>query len=84
MNTTSAGEPTPLELAVAKQIKVELTEHDMTQQQLADSLGMERATLNRYLGGKRSMPMPVFFKVAEALGLPAQELLARAAARVGD
>lgn len=81
MNT---NEPTPLEVAVAKQILVELVEHDMSQQQLADALGIEAATLNRYLRGKRSMPMPVFFRVAEVLGLRADELLTRAAARLGD
>ena len=72
------------EAAVAKQITVELVEKDMTQKELADALGMERATLNRYLNGKRSMPMPVFFRVAEILGLPAQELLSRAADRLSD
>lgn len=80
MNTTG---PTPLEAAISKQINVERVEHDMTQQALADALGIEKATLNRYLTGKRSMPMPVFFKVADVFGLPAHELLARAAARIG-
>ena len=83
MNT---NEPTPLEVAVAKQIKVEMVEHEprLSQQALADALGIEAATLNRYLQGKRAMPMPVFFKVAEVLGLRADELLTRAAARLSD
>lgn len=80
MNT---NEPTPLEVAISKQILVELAEHDMTQQQLAEALGIESATLNRYLRGRRSMPMPVFFRVADAFGLSAPELLARASARLG-
>ena len=79
MNT---NEPTPLESAVAKQIVVELVEHEMTQQQLAEGLEIEAATLNRYLRGKRSMPMPVFFRVADILGVDAPTLLARAAARL--
>lgn len=81
MNTT---EPTPLETAVAKQILVELTERDMTQEQLADALGTTPATLNRYLRGKRSMPMPTFFRVASILGLEPDTLLSRAAARLSN
>lgn len=77
------NKPELLEEAVAKQIVVELAERDMTRQQLADAAGIERATLSRYLLGRRSMPMPVFFKVADILGLPASELLSRAIARLG-
>ena len=79
MNTT---ETTPLEAAIAKQILVELTERDMTQEHLAEALGTTPATLNRYLRGKRSMPMPTFFKVADVLGVDAPTLLSRAAARL--
>jgi transcriptional regulator with XRE-family HTH domain len=74
------------EAAVAKQIEVEMFDREqaITQQQLADALGMERATLNRYLRGKRSMPMPVFFRVAQILGLAPEEIISRAKSRMGD
>jgi transcriptional regulator with XRE-family HTH domain len=71
-----------LEAALSTQIKVELAERDMDQKDLADAVGVERATLSRYMTGKRSMPMPTFFKVAEALGLSAQVLMQRAEARI--
>jgi transcriptional regulator with XRE-family HTH domain len=71
-----------LEAALSTQIKVELAERDMDQKDLAEKAGMDRVTLNRYIKGHRSMPMPVFFKVAEALGLSAQVLMQRAEARI--
>lgn len=71
-----------LEAALARQIKVELVEREMDQKDLAEAAGMDRVTLNRYLKGHRSMPMPVFFKVAEALGLTPRVLMERAEARI--
>lgn len=71
-----------LEAALSTQIKVELAERDMDQKDLAEAVGVERATMNRYIKGHRSMPMPVFFKVAGALGLSPQVLMQRAEARI--
>jgi transcriptional regulator with XRE-family HTH domain len=71
-----------LEVALSTQIKVELVERDMDQKDLAEKVGMDRVTLNRYMTGKRSMPMPTFFKVAEALGVTPQVLMQRAEARI--
>lgn len=71
-----------LEVALAHQIKVELVERNMDQKDLAEKVGIERATMNRYMTGKRSMPMPTFFKVAEVLGLSPRELMTRAEARI--
>jgi transcriptional regulator with XRE-family HTH domain len=71
-----------LEAAISIQIKVELADREMDQRGLADAVGIESATLSRYMTGKRSMPMPTFFKVAETLGLTPRELMQRAEARV--
>lgn len=71
-----------LESALAKQIAVELVERDMTQKDLAEAVGVGRPAMNHYLKGHKSMPMPTFFKVAEALGLSAQTLMERAEARL--
>jgi transcriptional regulator with XRE-family HTH domain len=71
-----------LEAALSTQIKVELADREMDQKGLADAVGIESATLSRYMTGKRSMPMPTFFRVAEALGLSPRELMQRAEARV--
>jgi len=79
MNTTYGEQ---LESAVALQVKVELTERGMDQKDLAEAAGLERVTLNRYLKGHRSMPMPIFFKIAQALDMSAQELMSRAESRI--
>ena len=71
-----------LEAALSTQIKMELAEREMTQKDLAETVGVGRPAMNHYLKGHKSMPMPTFFKVAEALGLTAQELMQRAEARV--
>lgn len=71
-----------LETAIATQIRVELAENGMEQRDLAEAVGIESATLSRYMTGKRSMPMPTFFRVAGALGLSPQVLMQRAEARL--
>lgn len=80
----TATELAPLENALTLQIKVELTRQSMDQKDLADAVGIERATLSRYMTGRRSMPMPTFFKVAEALGVAAHVLLERAGTSLGQ
>jgi len=78
--TTTYGEK--LEAALSTQIKVELVERDMTQKDLAEAIGVGRPAMNHYLKGHKSMPMPTFMKVAEALGLTPVALMARAEARI--
>lgn len=70
------------EAAIALQIKVELVERGMDQKDLAAAVGIESATLSRYLTGKRSMPMPTFHAIAGALGLSPRVLMERAEARI--
>lgn len=71
-----------LEASLSRQIRVELTERDMDQQDLADAIGVGRPAMNRYLRGHRSMPMPTFFKVAETLAINPHVMLQRAEARI--
>lgn len=71
-----------LEAALAKQITIELVERGMDQKALAEAVGVERATMNRYMKLHRSMPLPTYIRVAEALGLSPQVLMQRAEARV--
>ncbi|MFW0772477.1 helix-turn-helix domain-containing protein [Paenarthrobacter nitroguajacolicus] len=78
--TTTYGEK--LEAALSTQIKVELVEREMTQKDLAEAIGVGRPAMNHYLKGHKSMPMPTFMKVAEALGLTPVTLMARAEARI--
>ena len=77
---TSYG--TRLEAALATQIRIELAEREMEQRDLAAAVGIESATLSRYMTGKRSMPMPTYFKVAEVLGISPKTLMERAEARI--
>jgi plasmid maintenance system antidote protein VapI len=77
---TSYGEQ--LEAALTLQIKVELLERGLDQKALAEMVEINRVTMSHYMTGKRSMPMPTFFKVAEALGLTPQTLMQRAEARI--
>lgn len=71
-----------LEAALAVQIKVELAERGMEQKDLAERVGINPVTMSNYMTGKRSMPMPTFFKVAEVLGISAKALMERTEARI--
>jgi len=71
-----------LEIALAKQIRIELAEREMDQKDLAEALGIGRTSLNRYMQNKQSFPMPVFISIAEVFGLSPKTLMERAEARV--
>ena len=71
-----------LEAALSAQIKIEMAERDMTQKELAEAVGIGRPAMNHYIKGHKSMPMPTFIRVAEALGLTPQTLWTRAEARI--
>lgn len=71
-----------LEASLATQIKVELVERGMDQKTLAEKISIHPVTLTKYMKGQRSIPMPVFFDVAAALGVTPKELMERAEARL--
>lgn len=73
---------TRLEAAISKQVKVELVERGMEQKDLAEAIGIERATLSRYMTNRRPMPMATFFAIAEVFGLTPRVLMERAEARI--
>lgn len=73
-----------LELALAKQIRMELAERDLEQKDLADALGIGRSSLNRYMQGHQSFPMPIFFRIADVFGLSPKALMERAEARISQ
>jgi plasmid maintenance system antidote protein VapI len=77
---TSYGES--LESALSTQIKVELVERGLGQKDLAEMVDVHPVTMSHYLKGKRSMPMPTFFRVAEAFGISPKTLMERTEARV--
>lgn len=75
-------EPTPLEVAIGHQIKVDLAEREWTQQELADKVGITRETLGNYMKGHRQMPMAVFSSIAKAFECSPREFMARAEERI--
>lgn len=56
--------------AISTVIRMEMTAHDnMSQAKLAEAVGVGREAMNNYLGGKREMPIMVFMRVADTLGV---------------
>jgi len=70
------------EEALMKQIRMEMAERDMTQQQLADAIGIERATLSRYLNRKLQMSVRTLTAIARALRMSPRDLWSRAQDRI--
>lgn len=71
-----------LEASLATQIKVELVERGMDQKTLAEKINIHPVTLTKYMKGQRSIPMPVYFDIAAALGVTPKALMERAEARL--
>ncbi|WP_038463558.1 helix-turn-helix domain-containing protein [Arthrobacter sp. PAMC 25486] len=75
-------EANPLEVALSKQIRVELAEREWSQDHLAGKIGITKAALNRYLKGHRSMPLPTLYEVAKAFGMSLRDIVAKAEDRI--
>lgn len=60
------------------QLKIELEERGILQQDMADSVGVSQSAFNRYMKGNRHMPMATFLRVAEVLGELPSDLWRRA------
>lgn len=73
-----------LDHAVGRQIRAELDERGMDQKTLAEKMGIERATLNRYLMNHRSMNMTMFLRLTEALEISPADLLGKAQNRLNS
>lgn len=71
-----------LTAAVVEQIRVEMLERGMHQKDLSEAAGIERATMNRYLMGRRTIPLPTLVRVARSFGMGPSALLGRAEARM--
>lgn len=69
-----------MEQALAKQIKIELINNNMSQTRLAELVGLDRTTVNRYLNGKLPMGFDDVVSMASALGMNLSELARRAEA----
>lgn len=72
-----------LEAALLAQIRAEIAASGKTQGQVADAVGIERATLSRYMSGKRALPLQTFLDISDTLGIPAAHLMRLAEERAG-
>jgi transcriptional regulator with XRE-family HTH domain len=70
------------EEALMKQIRMEMAERDLTQKDIAGAIGIERATLSRYLGRKAQMNISTLTAISRALGMNPPELWLKAVARL--
>ena len=55
--------------AVALEIRVILARKGWSRERLAQESGIPLPTLQRYIAGKRQIPIPAFLKVLRALGV---------------
>ena len=72
------------EEALMKQIRMEMAEREMTQKEMADAIGIERATLSRYLNRKQQMSVRTITAIARALGMLPADLWTRAQKRLPE
>ena len=66
------------------EIKGAIVARGFTATHVAEQIGVERATLNRYLNGKRIIPSPVVVLVAEAIHEDPALLVRRAWDRLNE
>ncbi len=66
---------TPPSMTIENRIKALRFGHDqMTQQELADRIGVSRQTVNAIEGGKYAPSLEVAFRVAQVFGKPVEEV----------
>ena len=71
-----------LSASLVAQLRRELAERDLTQSELSEKLGIHPVTMNLYMKGRRHIPMPTFFQLADELGMTPSDLLGAAEARM--
>jgi transcriptional regulator with XRE-family HTH domain len=63
--------------AFGQVLKGAVTEQGKTQKGVGEVLGQATETINRIFNGKREMTVAQFFRTAEYIGIPADDLLGR-------
>lgn len=58
-----------------KFIKHWLIDHDATQVELADAVGVSPVVLSRYINDKRSVPVSILFSLAEEMQADVRDLV---------
>lgn len=70
-----------LERALIAQVRAEIAAASLSQGSIADTIGIERATLSRYMSGKRALPLQVLLDICDTLNIPAGDLMRMAEER---
>ncbi len=60
---------------IGKKIKTVRDKADLTQESLADAIGVSRASIANYESGKQSIYISDLYKIADALNIEIRELL---------
>jgi|SRR5690625_2230866 len=69
---------------VGEQIRGEASMRGMSVSELARLMSIDRVTLRRYLTGERSLPMPVLYDAARAIGVAPEIIVDRADHRMSQ
>lgn len=70
--------------AVALEIRVILARKEWSRERLAQESGIPLPTLQRYIAGKRQIPIPAFMRVLRALGVSLREFGEAVDRAIGD
>jgi transcriptional regulator with XRE-family HTH domain len=73
--TTPTNTAPPLAQQIGARIRQARLQRVITQEELAQSIGIERSTLAKYERGQRSMNAEVLVQIARLLNVPASRLL---------
>lgn len=65
----------PIDIAVGAKIRAVMADRDISVNALSKATGLTRQTIQRSIDGTRSLDMRQFGKIADAIGIPPQELL---------
>ena len=70
--------------ALAAQLRAEKAASGLTQEELANTVGVSKMSVRRYLSGERAVDIPHFVEFASAFGVSIDELIRRAKDRMED
>jgi transcriptional regulator with XRE-family HTH domain len=77
MNVTTDTATAQINAATVAVLRSVIAVQRLDQGQIADSIGMARGSVNRYLNGHRDVPLTLVFAVAEAAGVAVSDLVER-------
>lgn len=73
--------PDPRSIALGVELRADMDARDISVTDMAKRLDVDRGTLGDWLGGRRPMPIPMFWALASELRIPSEDLVRRAEER---